>query len=101
MEGNKMDAKVINTRALLALAAWADRTDQNRQVDVDRLTRDVDPEGVHLIRRVLLFHNGEPVDRVSVFAKVTGEATPARFMLDIPHDLYEAFAAADGLALTE
>jgi len=97
-----METKVVNTKTLLELARWADKTEQNRRVDTLKLSKDVDRYGMHLLHRILVFHNDEPVDRVYVFAKIMGKKEPANFTLDVPHELYESLTdladVMDGIA---
>ncbi len=83
------DRKLCSTDSLLYLCAWADRTEQNRRAVTEELAPRLDPDGVHLLLRLLAFHNDQNVDRVMVFAKLKNTPAPAEFMLDIPHDKYE------------
>lgn len=91
-----MDAKMVNTDGLLFLCAWADRTQQNRRAVTEELAKFLDPDGVHLLARVLAFHNDQPVDRVQVYAKMRQSMDPERFMLDVPHDKYEGLPDVPG-----
>jgi hypothetical protein len=88
-----LDGKVVNASTLLVLCEWADRTEQNRRAETERLAVALDPDGWNVLSRVLAFHNDQPVDRVEVYAKVIGSMEPARFFLDVPHDTYESLPA--------
>lgn len=90
-----LDGKVVNASTLLVLCEWADRTEQNRRADTERLSEALDPDGWNVLSRVLAFHNDQPVDRVEVYAKIKDEAEPAMFFLDVPHDTYESLTSLE------
>lgn len=84
------DRKVCNSDDLYSMMSWADKTKQNRCATTEELVPILDPDGTHLLVRLLAFHNDHMTDRVLVFAKVRDTMIPAEFMLDVKHEHYEA-----------
>lgn len=87
---------VLNTGMLRHVAQLAETHDFNRQIDVTG----VDPQGMHLVKPVLMFHQAvmpKPVDapewpphhRCMVYMKMRGTDVPTIVVLDIPASVYD------------
>lgn len=85
------DLRICNTDTLTDLASDAEKQGFNR---APRLPERLDPEGNHVLNRVLYGHNMEGAaplhHRVLVLAKVEGTDEPAEFMLDITETNWQA-----------
>lgn len=83
-----VDNKVVSTNDLIELIRTANLQRFNRRADHDIPER-LDPEGVHIVARVLAFMNDGFFHRCRVFAKVPGSDEPIEFWLDVRSEDYE------------
>ena len=93
-----MDARVINTPTLAALAEIGARKNLNRQLD-PRSVGAADPEGLHLLHVILPYHNGiaakqGPHHRCEVLIKRPNTTDPATAVIDVPVEQFDRLTKA-------
>lgn len=81
------ETRVADTPSLLALAALAHG--RNRSVYEDRLARDVDMHGFHVLAYRLLHNDVEW--RTMWFVKIRGSMEPVEIWLDVPLDALDRY----------
>lgn len=80
--------KVVGTPELLSLSWDAAKRQYNRQLDSDRLEKNIDPDGVHILEMFMIHEHKhglkcEPHARCRVLIKVKGKDEPVEAWLDI------------------
>lgn len=73
--------EIMTTPELRRVAAWATKTERNRQV-TEEFSQELDPEGWHLV--VYRFLHNDVEWRCEIFAKMAGSNEPAHVWLDVP-----------------
>lgn len=86
------ESRVVTKEQLLLLGRIAEDQNYNRQVRIDELEHDLDPDGFNVLVMSLPFHNDTPVHRVTVLAKAIGRIPPVMFLLDVSAPVWEELA---------
>lgn len=88
-----MEARVINTKTLAALAEIGAHKKLNRLLD-ERSVGLADPNGLHLLHVILPYHNGiaakqGPHHRCEVLIKRPETTDPAVAIIDVPVEQFD------------
>lgn len=97
------EERVCSTQTLLELCRAADKFEFNRRVDVEKLNKVIDPNGLHVLsceppmgmpyHRASMGPSREPIwpdhHRCYVYCKTMSSDDPAQFYLDVEASKYE------------
>jgi len=89
------DYQLLSTNALLHLNKVAVDLDLNESMHPDLLAMDLDPEGLHVLQRVLL-HNDKEY-RCQILMKTNGSDEPVTGWLDVPLEVWTFVAKVDAV----
>jgi len=77
---------VAKTSGLLAMCKDADMHQRNRRVKTDKLSEEIDPDGIHILK-LKFIHNGHEF-RTMWMVKMKNTLRPQDIMVDVGFDVF-------------